>query len=68
MARLLVAALGGWLALQWGGGLTQVFIAQAVALVVYGLVNLMAVAGGAWFGPIGWPRFAAVLLRTGSPP
>jgi putative MATE family efflux protein len=57
LARLLVAALGGWLALQWGGGLTQVFIAQAVALVVYALVNSAAVAGGAWFGPVGWPRF-----------
>ena len=68
LARLLVAALGGWLALQWGGGLTQVFIAQAVALVVYGLVNLMAVAGGAWFGPLGWPRFAAMRLRSGSTP
>jgi putative MATE family efflux protein len=56
LARLLVAALGGWLALQWGGGLTQVFVAQAVALVVYALVNSAAIAGGAWFGPMGWPR------------
>lgn len=59
LARLLVAALGGWLALQWGGGLALVFIAQAVALVVYALVNSAAVAGGAWFGPIGWPRRGA---------
>ena len=28
VSRLVVAALGGWLALRWGGGLTQVFIAQ----------------------------------------
>ena len=55
LARLLVAVGGGWLALQWGGGLTQVFIAQAVALVVYGLVNAGSLAGGAWFGPVGWP-------------
>ncbi len=54
LARLLVAALGGWLALQWGGGLTQVFIAQGVALVIYGLVNVSAIAGGAWFGPLAW--------------
>jgi putative MATE family efflux protein len=59
LARLLVAALGGWLALQWGGGLTQVFIAQAVALVVYAAVNSAAIAGGAWFGPVGWPRRGA---------
>ena len=57
LSRLVGAAGGGWLALHWGGGLTQVFIAQAVALVVYGLVNAGAVAGGAWFGPVGWPRW-----------
>jgi Na+-driven multidrug efflux pump len=51
VARLAVAVAGGWLALHWGGGLTQVFIAQAAALVVYGLVNAAAVAGGVWFGP-----------------
>ena len=55
LARLLVAVGGGWLALQWGAGLTPVFIAQAVALVVYGLVNAASLAGGAWFGPVGWP-------------
>ncbi len=64
LARLLVAAVGGWLALQWGGGLTQVFIAQAVALVVYGLVNAGAIAGGAWFGPVGWPRFGVLRLKS----
>ena len=63
IARLAVAAVGGWLALRWGYGLTQVFIAQAMALVVYGLVNAAAVAGGAWFGPIGWPRAAAPPLK-----
>jgi putative MATE family efflux protein len=63
LSRLAVAAIGGWLALQWGGGLTQVFIAQAVALVVYGLVNAGAVAGGAWFGPVGWRRQAPALVQ-----
>ncbi len=66
LARLLVAAAGGWLALQWGGGLTQVFIAQAVALVMYGIVNAGAIAGGAWFGPVGWPRFGVLRLKAGS--
>ena len=56
LARLAVAALGGWLALRWGGELVHVFVAQAVALVVYGVVIAGAIAGGAWFGPVGWPR------------
>jgi putative MATE family efflux protein len=56
VARLAVAGGGGWLALHWGGGIVSVFWAQGVALVLYGLVNGMAVAGGAWFGPLGWPR------------
>ena len=62
LARLAVAALGGWLALRWGGSLSQVFLAQGVALVVYGLINAFAVAGGAWFGPVGWPRFNLALV------
>jgi hypothetical protein len=48
--------LGGWLALRWGGGLSGVFAAQGVALVVYGMVSASAIAGGAWFGRVGWPR------------
>ena len=63
VVRLAVAAVGGWLALRWGGGLLQVFIAQGVALVIYGLINASAVAGGAWFGPIGWPRPTSILLH-----
>jgi Na+-driven multidrug efflux pump len=59
LARLAVAALGGALALRWGHGLTPIFIAQGVALVIYALINVAAVAGGAWFGPIGWPRSVA---------
>jgi putative MATE family efflux protein len=56
MARLGVAALGGAAALRWGHDITHIFIAQGVALVIYALINVAAVAGGAWFGPIGWPR------------
>jgi Na+-driven multidrug efflux pump len=63
MLRLVVAASFGWLALRWGGGLTHVFIAQGVALVVYGLVIAGSIAGGAWFGPVGWPRRTAVMLK-----
>ena len=49
MARLLIAALGGYLALRWTGDLTAVFIALSVALATFGLINAAAVAGGAWF-------------------
>ncbi|MBI2770651.1 MAG: MATE family efflux transporter [Burkholderiales bacterium] len=56
VARLAAGGLGGWWALQLGGGLLAIFAAQGVALVLYGLVNAAAVAGGAWFGRIGWPR------------
>ena len=63
IVRLVVAVTGGWLALHWGAGLIEVFAAQAVALVLYGLVNAWAIAGGAWFGGVGWPRSTAGLVR-----
>jgi putative MATE family efflux protein len=52
-ARLIIAAGGGWLALRWTGNLTDVFIALAVALTAFGVINAAAVAGGAWFGRAG---------------
>jgi putative MATE family efflux protein len=61
LARLGVAALGGAAALRWGHGLIGIFIAQGIALVIYALINAAAVAGGAWFGPIRWPRDNAYL-------
>jgi putative MATE family efflux protein len=67
IARLAVAAAGGWLVLRLGGGLTQVFVAQGAALLIYGLVNAVTLAGGAWFGPVGWPRSPAILLRRVQP-
>lgn len=54
LARLAVGALGGWLMLRWGG-LALVFAAQALALVIYGLINAAAIAGGAWHGALRWP-------------
>ncbi len=63
LARLAVAAIGGWLAIRWGGGLAQVFAMQGAALVVYGVVIACAIAGGAWFGRVGWPCSTASLLR-----
>lgn len=62
VARLGVAALGGAAALAWGHGLSQLFLAQGAALVIYALVNVVAVAGGAWFGPIG--RTSTITLST----
>ncbi|MGJ7494437.1 MATE family efflux transporter [Variovorax sp. RT4R15] len=67
LARLAVAAIGGWLALRWGGQLGHVFAAQGVAMVVYGLVIASAIAGGAWFGRVGWPRTTTGLLRRLQP-
>jgi short-subunit dehydrogenase len=49
LARLAVAALGGALALRWGHGLTPIFIAQGVGLVIYALINANAVSkAAAW--------------------
>ena len=48
-ARLIIAAVGGYLALRFSGDLTAVFIALALALATFGLINAAAVAGGAWF-------------------
>ncbi len=63
LVRLAVAAIGGWLALRWGGNLGQVFSMQGVAMVAYGAVIAAAIAGGAWFGRVGWPRTTAGMLR-----
>ncbi|MEJ8825575.1 MATE family efflux transporter [Variovorax humicola] len=63
LVRLAVAAVGGWLALRWGGDLVQVFAMQGVAMVAYGVVIASAIAGGAWFGRVGWPRSTAGMLR-----
>jgi len=56
LMRLAMAAGGGWLALRWSGNLSYVFLALSAALAAFGLINAAAVARGAWFGPIGWPR------------
>jgi hypothetical protein len=48
-ARLVIAAGGGFIALRWTGNLSDVFIALAVALSAFGLINAAAVAGGVWF-------------------
>lgn len=62
-ARLAVAGGGGWLALHLGGQLAHVFAAQGAALLIYGVFIALAIAGGVWFAPPGWPRPIAALLR-----
>jgi putative MATE family efflux protein len=49
MARLVIAAGGGFIALRLTGDLTDVFVALALALVSFGLINAAAVARGVWF-------------------
>ena len=56
LTRLAIAGGGGWLAFRWGGDASHVFMALSAALAVFGLMNAVAVAGGAWFGPLSWPR------------
>lgn len=67
-ARLVIAAGGGWLALRWSGQMTPMFIAQGAALAAFGLINAVAIAGGAWFGRTGLPQpMAAALSRRSLP-
>jgi putative MATE family efflux protein len=66
LTRLAIAAGGGWLALRWSGDVSYVFVALSAALAAFGLMNAGAVASGAWFGPITWPR-PRVLVREGDP-
>lgn len=47
--RVTIAAGGGWLAVTMLGGSHGLFIVLAVALVIYGIANVVAVAGGVWF-------------------
>jgi Na+-driven multidrug efflux pump len=63
IVRLAVALAGGWLAIRYWNSLAGVFAAQAVALVIYGSLNVWAIAGGAWFGRVGRPRMAAQPAR-----
>jgi putative MATE family efflux protein len=49
MARLIIAAGGGWFALRYYSNLTDIFVALAIALAAFGLINAVAVAAGVWF-------------------
>jgi len=48
-SRLIVATVGGWMAIHWfGGGLTALFAVMALAFVVFGITLALAVRSGAW--------------------
>lgn len=49
LLRLLIAVGGGALMLAWTGSLTGAFAALALALVVYGVTVVTAIARGVWF-------------------
>jgi Na+-driven multidrug efflux pump len=49
LLRVIIAGIGGWFAVKLLGGSGALFAALAIALVVYGLGNVAAIAGGAWF-------------------
>src|SRR5439155_1395010 len=59
------ALRGGWLALHWSADVSVVFAALGGALAAFGLITAGAVATGAWFGPVVWPR-PRVLAREGA--
>ncbi len=46
--RMLVAVIGGYVALSTTGALSNVFYALAAGLVIFGVINAAAVIGGAW--------------------
>jgi Na+-driven multidrug efflux pump len=54
--RLLIAAVGGWLALYLTGSVIGLFIALAAGLAVYGVTILAAVKAGVWFSGSGAGR------------
>ena len=47
--RVTVAAGGGWLAVHAGYGVTGLFVALGVALALFGVINVAAIAAGVWF-------------------
>ena len=49
LLRLVVAVLGGWIALRLTGSLAWVFAALSLGLLLYGALLAAMVASGAWF-------------------
>ena len=51
LLRMVIAVAGGWAVYAATGSLLLVFVALAVALVVYGVTLVTAIAAGVWFRP-----------------
>ena len=67
VARVVVAAGGGWLAVTYfGGGERGLFAVLSAALVFYGFANVVAVKSGAWFKPSRRPIKTASLATQSS--
>jgi putative MATE family efflux protein len=49
LARLFIAAVGGWVAWWAGAGMDGVFAFQALGLLAYGLLVAQAIRRGAWW-------------------
>ena len=49
LLRLVIAVAGGWAVMRATGSLTLTFVTLGVALVVYGVTVVTAVASGVWF-------------------
>jgi putative MATE family efflux protein len=49
LLRLVIAVLGGWAVLSATGSLTGTFATLGLALVVYGVTVVSAIASGVWF-------------------
>jgi putative MATE family efflux protein len=49
LSRLLIASIGGWVALELTGSQVWLYVALSAGLVVYGLTIPIAILRGAWF-------------------
>jgi Na+-driven multidrug efflux pump len=49
VARVIIAVVGGWVALRLTGSLDWMFGALALGLVVYGITVAAAIRSGGWF-------------------
>jgi putative MATE family efflux protein len=47
--RVVIAVGGGWVAVTELSGSSGLFVALAAAIIIYGIANVLGVAGGAWF-------------------
>jgi putative MATE family efflux protein len=64
MVRVAVAAVGGWLAVEVTGCIEFLFVAVGLALAIFGILNTLAVASGAWLPRRkGTPEISAAVAK-----